>query len=252
MSNDVYLIQKETLDNIARVTADLTQYAGGLTPEEITTQLNGIEIKDATDCTVTGNVVQVPQGLFQDWTDVTVGTAKPAATYTPTTTNQVINAGNYLTGAQTIAGDADLTAANIKSGVNIFGVAGTYTSDATATAARMLSGYTAYAKGAKITGNIATKTSSNVAVSGRTVTIPAGYYASQVTKNVGTAVAGVEYTPTTTDRVLAAGSYLTSAYTIKGDADLIPSNIKSGVEIFGVTGTYEGGGSYLNAESYTF
>lgn len=73
-----------------------------------------------------------------------------------------------------------------------------------------------------------------------------------ITKTVGTSVAGATYTPTTTDKVLAAGSYLTSAYTIKGDADLIPSNIKSGIEIFGVTGTYEGGGSYLNAESYTF
>lgn len=204
--------------------------------------------------TVRGNQVTMGNSINSTQITKTVGTAKTAATYTPGTTNQVINAGTYLTGAQTIAGDADLTAANIKSGVNIFGVAGTYTSDATATAARMLSGYTAYAKGAKITGNIATKTSSNVSVSGRTVTIPAGYYASQVTKSVGTAVAGVTYTPGTVDNVLAAGSYLTSAYTIKGDADLIPSNIKSGVEIFGVTGTYEGtgGGSYLNAESYTF
>ena len=36
--------------------------------------------------------------------------------------------GTYLTGAQTISGDAALVAANIKSGVSIFGVAGSLTS----------------------------------------------------------------------------------------------------------------------------
>ena len=51
---------------------------------------------------------------------------KAAATYTPTTTNQTINAGQYLKGAQTIKGDANLVASNIKNGVTIFGVAGTY------------------------------------------------------------------------------------------------------------------------------
>lgn len=52
--------------------------------------------------------------------------SKSAQTYTPGTSNQTISAGQYLSGAQTIAGDADLVAANIKSGANIFGVAGTY------------------------------------------------------------------------------------------------------------------------------
>lgn len=49
-----------------------------------------------------------------------------AQTITPGTAAKTIAAGRYLTGAQTIQGDADLKAANIKSGVNIFGVAGTY------------------------------------------------------------------------------------------------------------------------------
>ena len=51
---------------------------------------------------------------------------KAAATITPGTANQTIAANQYLTGAQTIKGDGNLSAGNIKKGVSIFGVAGTY------------------------------------------------------------------------------------------------------------------------------
>lgn len=54
-------------------------------------------------------------------------TTKGATTYTPGTSDQTISSGTYLTGAQTISGDADLVASNIKSGVTIFGVAGSLT-----------------------------------------------------------------------------------------------------------------------------
>ncbi len=52
--------------------------------------------------------------------------AKGAATYTPGRSNQTIGAGQYLTGAQTIRGDANLLAANIKKGVSIFGIIGSW------------------------------------------------------------------------------------------------------------------------------
>lgn len=54
-------------------------------------------------------------------------TVKAAATITPGTSNKTIAAGQYLTGTQTISGDANLIASNIKSGVSIFGVAGALT-----------------------------------------------------------------------------------------------------------------------------
>jgi hypothetical protein len=48
-----------------------------------------------------------------------------AATYTPGTADQTIASGQYLAGAQTILGDGNLKAENIKEGVTIFGILGT-------------------------------------------------------------------------------------------------------------------------------
>ena len=81
-------------------------------------------------------------------------TTKAAATITPSTSDQTIASGTYLTGTQTISGDADLVASNIKTGVSIFGVTGTYTADATADATEILSGETAYVNGTKLTGSL--------------------------------------------------------------------------------------------------
>ena len=51
--------------------------------------------------------------------------SKGAETYTPSTTDTVINSGVYLSGNQTIKGDVNLVADNIKKDVTIFGVTGT-------------------------------------------------------------------------------------------------------------------------------
>ena len=169
------------------------------------------------------------------------------------------------------------------------------TSDATLdNGDKMLSGNTAYANGVKYTGSIAAKTGTDITASGDTVTVPAGYYASQQTKAVasgsatgpatvsgssasvstgantltlsktvsitpvvsagyvssGTAAnasvsltasvttkGATTYTPTTSNQTIAASTYLTGAQTIEGDANLVASNIKSGVSIFGVAGS---------------
>ena len=136
--------------------------------------------------------------------------SKAATTYTPTTSDQTIAADQYLSGAQTVKGDANLVSANIKAGTTIFGVSGSSsvidTSDATATAATIRSGYTAYKNGSKITGTISSKSSAT-------------------------------YTPGTSDQTISSGYYLSGTQTIKGDANLVAANIKSGVSIFGVSGS---------------
>lgn len=164
-------------------------------------------------------------------------TKKSAATYTPGTSDQSIASGQYLNGTQTIKGDSNLTAGNIRNGVKIFGVSGTYTGSSS---------------GGSGSVSLQSKT---VSPSERTQTVKpdSGYGGlSQVTVNaisttyVGSGVtkkAAATYTPSTSNQTIAASQYLSGAQTIKGDANLVAGNIKSGVSIFGVTGTYAGGGS---------
>lgn len=169
------------------------------------------------------------------------------------------------------------------------------TSDATLdSGAKMLSGNTAYANGTKYSGSIETKTGSSLTASGATVTVPAGYYASQATKSIdsgsATAPASISgtsasvstgtntltltksvsvtpavtagyvasgtagnssvsltasvttksaatITPGTSNQTIAAGTYLTGAQTIAGDANLVAAKIVYPNSIFGVAGT---------------
>lgn len=79
--------------------------------------------------------VITPDDTYDGLSNVTVGAIsktyvgsgvakKDAATYTPSTSNQTIAASQYLSGAQTIKGDANLVSGNIISGKTIFGVPG--------------------------------------------------------------------------------------------------------------------------------
>lgn len=163
-------------------------------------------------------------------------TKKSAATYTPGTSDQNIASGQYLNGTQTIKGDSNLTAANIKSGVKIFNVTGSY----------------AGSSSGGNTPNLQTKTVTP-SESTQTVSPDSGYDGlSKVTVNaisstyIGSDVtqkSAATYIPKTTNQSIASGQYLSGTQTIKGDANLVAGNIKSGVSIFGVTGTYTGGGS---------
>lgn len=48
------------------------------------------------------------------------------------------------------------------------------------------------------------------------------------------------YTPGTSNQTIPAGTFLTGAATIQGDADWVESNIKKGVNMWGKTGTLDG------------
>lgn len=206
---------------------------GGITPsgtKEITENGEGIDVTtyaavnvnvpvgtDTSDATASAADIRAGQTAYVNGAKVTGSAAEqPATTWTPTTSDQTIASGKILTGAQTIKGDADLVAGNIKKNVQIFGVTGSYegtnTSDATAAAGDIRTGKTAYVNGSKVTGTLAEKSAQT-------------------------------YTPGTVDQTISSGRILTGTQTIKGDAKLVPGNIKKDVQIFGVTGSYEGSGT---------
>ena len=89
--------------------------------------LNGTTLIDLTSDTVAANKMLSSTTAHDKTGVLTTGSIafKAAQTYTPTTTTQTIASGQYLSGAQTIVGDANLLASNIITGVSIFGVNGT-------------------------------------------------------------------------------------------------------------------------------
>lgn len=136
-----------------------------------------------------------------------VGTlaTRSAGTITPGTTNQTLPAGIYDS-IITILGDPDLVAANIRSGKDLFGVIGTVIEAVgNASASDVLTG----------------KTFSKDGQAGVSGTMP----------NRGAPT----WTPSTSNQSLPAGYY--SGGTIAGDPDLVASNIKSGINIFGIVGS---------------
>lgn len=109
-----------------------------------------------------------------------------------------------------IAEAVGLTSDKITSGTTVLGITGTAetldTSDATAVATDIRQDKTAYIKGKKVVGTMTTYASKTV-------------------------------TPTAEDQTLTEGYY--TNLTIKGDTELVPDNIRKGVSIFNILGTYE-------------
>lgn len=75
-----------------------------------------------------------------------------AKTWMPGTTDQTIDAGSYLSGDQTIVGDANLVPANIVNGKSIFGVNGTAVLEKNASAHNVPTGKTVAGAGDTLTG----------------------------------------------------------------------------------------------------
>ena len=167
-------------------------------------------------------------------------TKKGAATYVPGTTDQTIADNQFLTGVQTIKGDGNLVAANIAKGKTIFGITGTFGADTNATAADVLQGKTVYIDGQKVTGtlNPTNYSSDATATADKILQGWTAYVNGKKITGTIPSLPATTITPSATDQKISGGKYMAGDVTIKGDSNLKPENIRTGVSIYSVNGTY--------------
>ena len=114
---------------------------------------------------------------------------------------------------------------------------------ATATADYILTGYTAWVNGSSVSGSMANRgnVSQSLGVNG-SYTIPVGWHAGsgRVTQSLATQ-GGTTVTPSTSNiTACPANRWTTGSIIILGSSNLSAGNIKNGVTIFGVRGTFSG------------
>ena len=138
----------------------------------------------------------------------------------------------------TVKGDIDLKAENIKDGVELFGITGTYTGEPIHFQSKEIS---PSETATDIFPDAGYNGLSKVTVKGISQT----YVGSKVPR-----VTAKTITPGTADKTaIDSGSYANGTITVLGDADLKSENIKTGVNIFGIDGSYSGEGFTLQEKS---
>lgn len=117
------------------------------------------------------------------------------------------------------------------------------TTQKTVTVGTMLSGTTALKNdGTGITGNIASKSSSDLTVSGATVTAPAGYYTSSASKSVASGSATTPTTSITANPTISVDSTGLITASVSGSKSVTPT-VSAGYVTSGTAGTVSVSGS---------
>lgn len=134
-----------------------------------------------------------------------------------------------------LTGDTLIQASQLQSGIKAHARSGEIitgtntadadTSDANATASQMLTGATAYVQGEKVTGSMTNNgaVSGTISTKAQQYTVPAGYHDGSGKVQIATAE----------------------------QAKIVAGNIKQGVQILGVSGTYSGDGVNLQSKTVT-
>ena len=126
------MAKTDNLTDFLTNTANAIRMAEGSTaainPQDFEAKITALKLSVQTaDANATSADILSGKTAWVNGTKISgsIGT-KAATTIIPGTSDQTISSGVYLAGAQTIKGDSNLTADNIKSGTSIFGVTGTY------------------------------------------------------------------------------------------------------------------------------
>ena len=137
-----------------------------------------------------------------------------------------------------------ITADKIANGQVVLGMTGTYKGLGNATAAQVLSGYSfSTAALSNASGSMPDRGAwgSTLAING-SVTIPAGYHngSGRITQSIATKGATTITPRSAQQTAVSAGTYCSGNIIVAGNGNFVAGNIKKGVNIWGVVGTFEG------------
>lgn len=238
------LIQSENLVAIADKIRVLSGTTEGMGLEDMASTINTENINFESNLNTQDNLISQIQTALQNKASASEPVLQ-TKTVTPTTSSQDVTPDNGYDGLSKVTVNAMPTATQATPSISV-NSSGLITASATQTAGYVAAGTKSGTKQltTQSAKTITPSTSSQTAVSSGVYTtgtvtvgaIPSTYVKPNSTKTATT------YTPTTSNQTITAGTYCSGTQTIKGDSNLVASNIKSGVSIFGVSGSYEGSG----------
>lgn len=220
---------------------------------------SGVEVPDTTTFREYPDKIDNILEQFSDELDTIIGgelsPSEPGKTITPTTTEQIAISQGVLAGGDIkVAGDANLTSENIAKDVSIFGVTGSHEGGIilpTLTTPAETSDIRVNKQTIDSNGSIITGTLPEVEIATPSITVSSeGLITAQTSQNAGIVLSGTKsttqqlatqsskiVTPSTAQQTaVSSGKYTTGNIYVAGDSNLVADNIKSGVNIFGVTG----------------
>lgn len=195
------LVSDQYLTNIAAAIRSLKEITTTFTPEEMATAISDITKRTSTDLTASGATVTVPAGYYSAQVSKAISSGSATAPASISGTSATLSTGtNTLTLTKSISVTPSVSAGYISTGTAGNSSVSLTASVTTKAAATITPSETAQeiAAGQYLTGkqtisaipstyvgsSITARSSSDLTVSGATVTAPAGYYASAASKAV--------------------------------------------------------------------
>lgn len=238
MSAEKWVIDKSTLEDIGDAIRTKEGSSDDIPVTELKPRILAIQTgEDTSDATASAGEVLSGETFYAD------GKKTGTMPNNGAVSKELSAGGSYSIPAGYHDGSGKVTAKDLSSQTS-----------GTAGADDILSGKTAWVGGSQVTGEMPVNSPSNKELPWTITTMPqgdgdatikipvtAGYYEEgQYPSTALPMKFQSDITPGTSDITVSGGAYFPSSFKVKGDANLVAENIKSGTSIFGVTGSYAG------------